>query len=175
MKKIGLFVLAMMLIALPLFGASDTEKVIDMTQADAVYLGSNVSASGNVVVESEIDTYSDLQAIVADETLVVESAIDTFAELDTIVADEVLLAESSINTFSELQAIVADEDIMIESTAPSIPTTLFNGIVGSLPLAGTVGRIAVVTDAASATDCTVGLGSTVNLCLDNGSAWVDVA
>lgn len=47
-----------------------------------------------------------------------------------------------------------------------------NGTVASLPSAGTAGRVAVVTDGNSDTDCTSGGGSTVNLCIDTGSAWV---
>lgn len=47
-----------------------------------------------------------------------------------------------------------------------------NGTVASLPAAGTVGRIAVVTDGNSDSDCTTGTGSTYNLCIDNGTTWV---
>lgn len=175
MKKLLILLCVSLLISTAVYASSDTEKVIDMRPADAVYLGDNVSASGNVVVESEIDTFSDLQGIVADEDLVVESAIDTFAELDTLIADAVLLAESSIDTFAELQAIVADKNMLTEEDMPSTATKLYTSIVGSFPTAGTVGRIAVATDATSATDCTVGSGSAVNVCVDNGSAWVDVA
>lgn len=44
--------------------------------------------------------------------------------------------------------------------------------VGTLPAAGTAGRIAVVTDAATAGSCTSGSGSEISLCRDSGSAWV---
>jgi hypothetical protein len=44
--------------------------------------------------------------------------------------------------------------------------------VAGLPGAGTAGQFAEVTDGASATDCTVGSGSTKVTCVDNGAAWV---
>lgn len=37
----------------------------------------------------------------------------------------------------------------------------------------TAGMFAVVSDAADSTDCTTGSGSTYNLCIANGSAWID--
>jgi hypothetical protein len=39
--------------------------------------------------------------------------------------------------------------------------------------AATAGGIAIVSDAADSTDCTTGSGSTYNLCIANGSAWID--
>jgi len=47
-----------------------------------------------------------------------------------------------------------------------------NGTIASLPAAGTVGRIAVVTDGNADNDCTTGGGSTVNVCVDDGTNWV---
>lgn len=44
--------------------------------------------------------------------------------------------------------------------------------VGTLPAAGTAGRVAVVTDAASAGSCTAGSGSAISLCRDSGAAWI---
>jgi hypothetical protein len=44
--------------------------------------------------------------------------------------------------------------------------------VAGLPAAGTAGRIAVVTDAATAGSCTSGGGSNIALCRDSGAAWV---
>ena len=43
-------------------------------------------------------------------------------------------------------------------------------VVGSLPTA-TAGRLAIVTDGADDADCTTGSGSTVVLCMANGSTW----
>ena len=39
--------------------------------------------------------------------------------------------------------------------------------------AAEAGRIKVVTDATDATDCTTGGGSTYNVCLANGTSWID--
>lgn len=44
--------------------------------------------------------------------------------------------------------------------------------VATLPAAAGTGKFAYVTDGASATDCTVGSGSTKVLCIANGAAWV---
>jgi len=41
----------------------------------------------------------------------------------------------------------------------------------TLPAAGVVNRVAVVTNAASTSSCTSGGGTTVVLCRDNGSSW----
>jgi hypothetical protein len=50
-----------------------------------------------------------------------------------------------------------------------------SGLVADLPVAGVAGRLQQVTDGATATDCTVGLGSNFVVCQDTGSAWVAVA
>ncbi|HEX9779979.1 MAG TPA: hypothetical protein VGB20_02050, partial [bacterium] len=47
-----------------------------------------------------------------------------------------------------------------------------NGLVAGLPAAGTAGRVFMVTDGADDDDCSAGGGTTVNLCLDTGAAWV---
>lgn len=52
------------------------------------------------------------------------------------------------------------------ATSFEIPNT----VVGSLP-AATAGRLALVTDGANADDCTTGSGSTLVLCMANGSTW----
>lgn len=44
--------------------------------------------------------------------------------------------------------------------------------VSTLPAAGTAGRIAKITDAFTAGSCTVGGGSYVVICVDNGAAWI---
>lgn len=52
-----------------------------------------------------------------------------------------------------------------------IPVTL----VGDLATVTTVGALAIVTDASSATDCSSGAGATVNLCTSAiDGTWVDV-
>jgi hypothetical protein len=49
---------------------------------------------------------------------------------------------------------------------------LYAYTVAGLPAAGTAGRVAVVTDAATAGSCTSGSGSSLALCRDSASAWV---
>ncbi len=58
--------------------------------------------------ETEIDAFSELQAIVADATVLSTDEIDTFAELQTIVTDATILDTDAIDTFAELQIIVTD-------------------------------------------------------------------
>lgn len=58
-------------------------------------------------------------------------------------------------------------------TAKTLTTPIFTGYtVAGLPAAGTAGRIAVVTDAATAGDCDTGSGSALAFCRDSGAAWV---
>lgn len=47
-----------------------------------------------------------------------------------------------------------------------------NSTVSGLPIAGTAGRLAVVTDGTDSEDCSLGLGSSYVLCSDNGVSWV---
>ncbi len=65
----------------------------------------------------DIDTYSELNTLVADQTLLHSGLIDTYAELNTIVADQTLLHSGLIDTISELNTIVADATIIVEGTA----------------------------------------------------------
>jgi hypothetical protein len=52
---------------------------------------------------------------------------------------------------------------------------LFTGYtVATLPLTPSTGQIAVVTNGASSSDCTVGLGSSIVLCRYSGSAWASL-
>lgn len=54
------------------------------------------------------------------------------------------------------------------------PDKLKAATVANLPAAAVANRIRFVTDGNSATDCTVGGGSTLVLCRDSGSAWASV-
>jgi len=57
-------------------------------------------------------------------------------------------------------------------TVDSSPRAMTVFTVGTLPTASSwTNKIALVTDGASAGDCTVGSGSTRVLCVSNGSAW----
>jgi hypothetical protein len=87
------------------------------------------SATGNdaqhmlvadLIASVDIDTFAELDALVADESLVNVSMIDTFAELDAVVADESLVNLSMIDTFAELDAIVADETLLAASSIDTL-------------------------------------------------------
>jgi hypothetical protein len=60
-------------------------------------------------------------------------------------------------------------------TVDSSPRAMAVFTVGTLPTASSwANKLALVTDGASAGDCTVGAGSTRVLCVSNGSAWAAV-
>src|ERR1700732_2407849 len=61
-------------------------------------------------------------------------------------------------------------------TVDSSPRAMVPFTVGTLPAAASwTNKTALVTDGASAGDCTVGSGSARVLCVSNGSAWAAVA
>lgn len=51
---------------------------------------------------------------------------------------------------------------------------IHSSTIATFPAAGTIGRFRIATDAASASTCASGGGSTKNVCFDNGTAWVVV-
>ena len=61
---------------------------------------------------ADLDTFAELQALVADGVIIQQTAIDTFAELDAIVADGSLLQQTAIDTLAELNAIVGDATLV---------------------------------------------------------------
>lgn len=69
---------------------------------------SGYQASGSYLIAGDIDTYAELNTIVADATLTHNGLIDTYSELNTIVADATLTHNGLIDTYAELNAIVAD-------------------------------------------------------------------
>src|SRR3990167_9144410 len=78
-----------------------------------VDLSSSVTIGGqNIVDQTEIDTYAELDTIVADVTLTHNGLIDTYAEVNAIVADVTLTHNGLIDTFAELDAIVADKSLV---------------------------------------------------------------
>jgi len=78
--------------------------------ADVTGLGDNDHTQ--YVLTTAIDTYSELNTIVADQTLTHNGLIDTYSELNTIVADQTLTHNGLIDTFSEIDAIVADKSLV---------------------------------------------------------------
>ena len=86
---------------------------------------------------------------------------------------------ANFDTSAELRAIVTDETgsgLLVFNDTPTILTPVLGSYtVATLPVVGIVGRIARVTDAASSGDCvTGGNPGTFSLCVDNGSAWVNL-
>lgn len=92
------------------FASYTNDQLIKALQG---YIDMKVSegGAGGLTLE-DLDTFAELQAIVADATILRQSAIDTFDELQALVADAVLLKQSNLDTFAELQALVADATIL---------------------------------------------------------------
>lgn len=148
MKKTLIF-LSLFLVSSLAFAASDTEKVIDMRNADTVYLGNNVSATSNVVVSSEIDTMSELDTIVADANVLSAEEINTFAELQAIVADKTLV-ETTTNISTQVST-AAQGWVAASAADQSCETTC--GIANPLVAIEATSGLFVATDSATADSC----------------------
>ena len=72
-------------------------------------------AAGAVILNSSIDTLSELDTIVADEALVVDSDLDTFAEVQTLVADETLVKAGTLTDTKACVYDLAGTDIVCNS------------------------------------------------------------
>ena len=91
---------------------------------------------------------------------------DWFFDTDATAGRNIALCTAT-NTWTYLEATYAT----IDNTVLTLPR-ITSYTVATLPAAGTAGRLAVVTDAASAGSCTAGGGAAIALCRDSGSAWV---
>lgn len=67
-----------------------------------------VASGGGGLASTDIDTYSELNTIVADVTLTHNGLIDTFAELDAIVADKPLVNTADVQNFGAIQRFDAN-------------------------------------------------------------------
>jgi hypothetical protein len=91
---------------------------------------------------------------------------DWFFDTDAIAGRNIALCTAA-NTWTYLEATYAT----IDNTALTLPR-ITSYTVATLPTPSIAGRLAVVTDAASAGSCTSGGGTALALCRDSGSAWV---
>lgn len=69
--------------------------------------------------------------------------------------------------------LVASSPVDVSGTVLRVQVSTVAGLTACA--AGTQGAVVLVTDASGATDCTSGSGSTKNLCVCDGSAYVNVA
>lgn len=93
------------------------------------------------------------------------STIDIAA---TVYIDDAPIAGTNA-TFTDRYALWVNDGYTRLDNGVTLTTTTI-GALGTPP----AGTLRVVSDAASGTDCTTGSGSTYNLCVYNGSAWVDM-
>lgn len=114
--------------------------------------------AGDPILESELTNESTLETQLGSINVIVSTEIDTKAELETV-SNTGDLAVSTGDVYTGVHDF-GGATIEVD-----------NGTVASLPVAGTAGRVAVVTDGNSDSDCTSGGGSTYNLCIDTGAAW----
>jgi len=107
----------------------------------------------NALTPADIDTYSELNTIVADQTLTHNNLINTYSELNAIVSDVTLTHNGLINTYNELNTIVADVtlthngliDTFNELNAIVADQTLINSGVTTLSSLVSVGTLATAT------------------------------
>lgn len=98
-----------------------------------------------------------------------------FNPADGTVGLQMQRATDTAPTGSFIKLFKADGTTVIFDWAidGTMTTPILGGFtVAGLPAAGTAGRIAAVTDAATAGSCTSGGGSELALCRDSGAAWV---
>lgn len=107
MKKILVFICALMLVATPLFAASDTEQVVDFRNADVVYLGSSVSATGNVVTSTELPA----EVSTAVQSWVVAAGADTSCATTCGIANPLLAMDATTGAFVATDSATADSCI----------------------------------------------------------------
>jgi hypothetical protein len=85
--------------------------------------------------------------------------------------NSLILAEKSDGT--DVFTLSNDGAVVAASTTTTTDLILTKKTVAALGTA-TDQKVSLVSDALSITDCTTGGGSTYNLCVGNGSTWVDV-
>lgn len=151
-------------------GASDWECATDSTAAggQAVILDLADDATNESTDLGEIAVTNDTDSVWSEPSadkllfnganLLYESELDTFAEIQSQIADKTLVNTADGATWTGTHDF--------GGATLEVPNT----VVGSLP-AATLGRLAIVTDGASDSDCTTGGGSTVVSCMANGSTW----
>jgi hypothetical protein len=108
-----------------------------------------------------------------------DATIEVQANKDAASGYAGLTAGTKLN-IAQGQEVWALTDLTgVSATTGSGTTVVFNDVpvlvgytVAGLPAAGTAGRLAVVTDASAAGNCTAGGGSALALCRDSGAAWV---
>ena len=93
---------------------------------------------------------------------------DWFFDTDAAPGRNIALCTAA-NTWTYLEATYAT----IDNTVLTLPR-ITSYTVGTLPAAGTAGRLAVVTDSSNGT-CSSGGGGQVVLCRDSGTAWIAIA
>ena len=91
---------------------------------------------------------------------------DWFFDTDASAGRNIALCTAT-NTWTYLEAVFAT----LSGAALTLPS-IAAYTVATLPTPGTAGRLAVVTDAATAGSCTSGGGTSLALCRDSGSVWV---
>ena len=100
----------------------------EILQYSGVFNATSITeATVGVINSGEIDTYSEINAIVADVTLTHNGLIDTLAELETIMASINILAETEIDASSELLVLMDDETgtgALVFGTSPTFTTDI---------------------------------------------------
>jgi hypothetical protein len=88
-----------------------------------------------------------------------------------------VLEPDELSTSAKLRGLLGDETgtgAAVFGDTPTLTTPIIAGMtVAALPIAGTLGRWAVVTDGDGG--CSPGGGSDVCLCYDTGSTWTTIA
>lgn len=97
---------------------TDTADVLYETELDIFSELQAQIADATVVDTTQINTAAKLDAIVADENLIVATEMDTEAELEALLTDMAnIIQATEIDTFSEIQALVADKTLVNEEDA----------------------------------------------------------
>lgn len=85
------------------------------------------------------------------------------------------VTETAVNIGTGYDNAIVVGGGVVNMASASVVRVQVTTVAALTAAAGVQGGLALVTDASGATDCTTGGGSTKNLCVSDGSAWVNVA
>ena len=173
-------------------GTIEDARIDGSAEADELVLAGDVDGAANandldeVAVEAELEAVldlPDLQGILTaakggtgDDTSATTGVPRIAAGNWTYDAGISHLASS---TSADLAGVLSNETgsgLAVFNDTPALTTPDIGSFtVAGLPAAGTLGRVAIVTDGTAKTDCTTGGGSTKVWCMDDGAAWTSAS
>lgn len=167
----------------PVFTTQITSPIFVSAAADPADAGA-IRLGNNEIIGWENATPGTDLTLKVDASNILQSSANFNAPVLTQNTNAVADSTKTLNFFSsttsaQLASVISNETgtgVVVFNSSPTITTpAIGNFTVSTLPAAGTLGRVAVVTDGTTKTDCTSGGGSTVVWCIDSGSVWTSAS